>query len=256
MFMSMPRLQTTLPPAPTKEQKEQAAQDPLTKLRADVDVVTINITVLRDLLTDLKPGEELPEELQLVEDLHFSLTNMQQRIVDLINSEFSDDVTCTFDLNVSHLSFFLCLVELLTVNQEINNVFDKYNRYKTAKSGQPPAQTPETEENKQLREQLESFGVYEGVGTSKDTDPNRAQKEKEQKDKEKEEKDKKSASPSSTTEPEQQLDGLRTVALEKPMLTDDQAQDIAEWLGQEPAPTAKPDVKEPEKKPLPEDDGL
>jgi hypothetical protein len=45
------------------------------------------------------------------------------------------------------------------VNQEINNVFEKYERHVSKRNG--PNETPETEENKQLREQLESFGVYE-----------------------------------------------------------------------------------------------
>ncbi|CAD5216010.1 unnamed protein product [Bursaphelenchus okinawaensis] len=213
-FISAQRITSAPLPGQQGTQNEAAPQDPLTKLRADVDVVTVNITVLRDLLSDLKPGEELPEELQLVEELYKSLQNMQHRIVDLINLEFSDDVT----------------YELITVNQEINNCFEKYTRYMAKKKGEKPLETPETEDAKQLREQLESFGVYEGVGTSKDTDPNR-----------------KSAEKSSSDEP--QIDSLRTVAMEKPMLTDDQAKEVAEWLGQEPAP------KEPETKQKP-DDGL
>jgi hypothetical protein len=66
----------------------------LSKLRADVDVVTVNLTVLRDLLSDVQPGKELPEELSLLEDLHKSLKEMQARIQDLISAEFSEDVTC------------------------------------------------------------------------------------------------------------------------------------------------------------------
>lgn len=120
-----------------------------------MDVVTINITVLRDLLSELKPGEELPEEIQLMKDLHESLKQMQQRIVDLINSEYNDNVT----------------FELITVNQEINNVFEKYDRYNNKDASGKVPMTPETEDDRQLRQQLESFGVYEGVGTSRDTDP-------------------------------------------------------------------------------------
>lgn len=50
-------------------------------------------------------------------------------------------------------------VELLTVNQEINNVFEKYERHVSKRMGSTEAS--ETEEDKQLREQLESFGAYE-----------------------------------------------------------------------------------------------
>ncbi|CAD5221983.1 unnamed protein product [Bursaphelenchus xylophilus] len=214
-FISAQRITTAPLPGQPQTGDTAAVQDPLTKLRADVDIVTVNITVLRDLLSDLTPGEEIPEELQLIEDLHKTLQSMQHRIVDLINSEYSDDVT----------------YELITVNQEINNCFEKYKRYMAKRNGENPSETPELEDAKQLREQLESFGVYEGVGTSKDTDPNRKSVEKQ------------------APQDEPQLESLRTVAMEKPMLSDDQAKEVAEWLGQGPSP------KQPEKKQKP-DDGL
>jgi len=189
-----------------------AQQDPLSKLRADVDVVTVNLTVFRDLLSDLQPGKELPEEVTLLEDLHGSLQQMQKRIQMLISVEFSEDVT----------------FELLTVNQEINNVFEKYERH-VAKRATGPTETPESEENKQLREQLESFGVYN--------------------------KSKAGASTSTAEEPEQQLDSLRTVAFDKPMLTDDQAKDVEDWLGLgESSSSSNQAPPLPEKKK--EDDGL
>ncbi|KAI6226382.1 Target of myb1 related [Aphelenchoides fujianensis] len=209
----LPQSSSTNPtnaPASVPLPAASAAQptDPMTKLRADVDVVTVNLTVLRDLLTELKPGEELPEEMALIQDLHASLKEMQQRIVALISSEFNEDVT----------------YELITVNQEINNAFEKYDRFVSKRNGKP-AETPETEDNRQLREQLESFGVYE--------------------------KEKPGGSKQASAEPELQLDSLRTVALEKPMLTDEQAKEVEEWLG-EGTSTSK-DTKAEAKKP---DDGL
>ncbi|KAI6216032.1 hypothetical protein M3Y94_00455700 [Aphelenchoides besseyi] len=179
--------------------------DPMAKLRADVDVVTVNLTVLRDLLSELKPGEELPEELSLIQDLHSTLREMQNRIMSLISSEFNEDVT----------------YELITVNQEINNAFEKYDRFMSKRNGKP-AETPETEENRQLREQLESFSVY----------------------------DKQKPGASKQGEPELQLDSLRTVALDKPMLTAEQAKDVEDWLGEG---SSKETAKESPQKP---DDGL
>ncbi|KAI6233920.1 Target of Myb protein 1 [Aphelenchoides fujianensis] len=209
----LPQSSSTNPtnaPASVPLPAASAAQptDPMTKLRADVDVVTVNLTVLRDLLTELKPGEELPEEMALIQDLHASLKEMQQRIVALISSEFNEDVT----------------YELITVNQEINNAFEKYDRFVSKRNGKP-AETPETEDNRQLREQLESFGVYD--------------------------KEKPGGSKQASAEPELQLDSLRTVALEKPMLTDEQAKEVEEWLG-EGTSTSK-DTNVETKKP---DDGL
>jgi hypothetical protein len=73
-------------------------QDPLSKLRADIDCATVNLTVFRDLLADVQPGKEIPEELSLLEDLHTSLVEMQKRIQALITAEFSEDVTCELPL--------------------------------------------------------------------------------------------------------------------------------------------------------------
>jgi hypothetical protein len=184
--------------------------DPLSKLRADVDVVTVNITVLRDLLSELKPGEELPEELALLEDLYLSLKEMQQRIMALITAEINDDVT----------------FELLTVNQEINNAFEKYNRHVGSRSADQ-TQSSETEADRQLREQLESFGVYEKSKTGVPT--------------------------STASDAEGQLDSLRTVAFDKPMLTDEQAKEVEEWLGEGSSMGNAPPLPEKKKK---EDDGL
>ncbi|KAI6177377.1 hypothetical protein M3Y97_00900400 [Aphelenchoides bicaudatus] len=187
-----------------------AQQDPLSKLRADIDVTTVNLTVFRDLLADVQPGKEVPEELSLLEDLHTSLVEMQKRIQSLISAQISEDVT----------------FELLTVNQEINNVFEKYTRHVAKRNG--PSETPETEDNKQLREQLESFGVYEK---------------------------KPGASTSTANEPEQQIDSLRSVAFDKPMLTDDQAKEVEDWLCLgEGSSTSQQAPPLPQKKK--EDDGL
>lgn len=61
--------------------------------------------------------------------------------------------------NVRIAGYIQISVELLTVNQEINNVFEKYERHVNKRMGS--TEVPETEEDKQLREQLESFGAYE-----------------------------------------------------------------------------------------------
>jgi hypothetical protein len=57
-----------------------------------------------------------------------------------------------------------------------------------------------------LREQLDSFGVYDKTKAGASTS-------------------------TAALEPEQQWDSLRTAIEQKPMLTDDQAKEVEDWLG-------------------------
>lgn len=92
--INQPNFQTAVPPSVAAHLSGARQQDPLSKLRADIDITTVNLTVFRDLLSDVQPGKEIPDELSLLEDLHSSLKEMQKRIQYLISSEFNEDVTC------------------------------------------------------------------------------------------------------------------------------------------------------------------
>ncbi|KAK0397731.1 hypothetical protein QR680_002243 [Steinernema hermaphroditum] len=90
-----------------------AGPDQLVKLRSELDIVNTNLTVMRDLLSQLTPGNENPEELNFLNELNSTCRQMQERIRELIPVITNDEVT----------------YELLVINDELNNVFTKYDRY-------------------------------------------------------------------------------------------------------------------------------
>lgn len=45
------------------------SQDQIAKLQSELDIVTMNMTVLGDMLTEMKPGQEDPSDYQLLTEL-------------------------------------------------------------------------------------------------------------------------------------------------------------------------------------------
>jgi GAT domain len=99
------------------------------KLQSELDIVSINITILSEMLTELKPNQESPADYKLLIDLVGTCKEMQTRIVDLIGKVNNDEITA----------------ELLRLNDELNNIFLRYQRYeknrdpKTANEKQTPS---------------------------------------------------------------------------------------------------------------------
>ncbi|VDM13370.1 unnamed protein product [Wuchereria bancrofti] len=83
------------------------------KLRKELDVVNGNLKVMRELLSEMVSGKETSDDVQLLEELHVVVKQMHLRIQDLIRSVQDDEV----------------MYELLMVNDDCNNLFEKYNRY-------------------------------------------------------------------------------------------------------------------------------
>jgi hypothetical protein len=80
------RMHVTGPVAATPEQ--------LAKLRSELDVVNSNLTVLRDLLSGLSPGQESADELQLLQQLFATSKEMQSRVLELVPIITNEEVTC------------------------------------------------------------------------------------------------------------------------------------------------------------------
>ncbi|XP_022092307.1 TOM1-like protein 2 isoform X4 [Acanthaster planci] len=109
-------------PAPAGLTPEQLA-----KLRRDLEMVLGNVRVMSEMLTEMVPGQEDPSDLQLLQDLNKTCRAMQQRVVELISSINNEEVTG----------------ELLRVNDDLNNVFvryDRFERYRQSQTSQQPAQ--------------------------------------------------------------------------------------------------------------------
>ena len=104
-------------------------QSQIHKLQRDLDVVQSNCRILSDMLNQLSPGQEEPAEYALLKDLNGVCRQMQSRLVELIEQVSTEDITC----------------ELLRINDELNQVFVRYDRYERirevhTKNYQSPAQ--------------------------------------------------------------------------------------------------------------------
>ncbi|XP_064595280.1 target of Myb1 membrane trafficking protein-like [Liolophura sinensis] len=108
----MNRAQGMGPVAPSPEQ--------MSKLRRELDVVQGNYRVLAEMLTELSPTDVDQSNLELLEDLHRTCRHMQQRIVELLESVSNEEVT----------------VELLRINDDMNNIFLRYERFDRRRTGQ------------------------------------------------------------------------------------------------------------------------
>ncbi|XP_069338024.1 TOM1-like protein 2 isoform X4 [Eulemur rufifrons] len=116
------------PPAPYSAPQAPAlsATGPITanseqiaRLRSELDVVRGNTKVMSEMLTEMVPGQEDSSDLELLQELNRTCRAMQQRIVELISRVSNEEVT----------------EELLHVNDDLNNVFLRYERFERYRSG-------------------------------------------------------------------------------------------------------------------------
>ncbi|XP_019893439.1 TOM1-like protein 2 isoform X3 [Musca domestica] len=91
----------------------QLTPEQIAKLHSELEIVSMNISILGEMLTELKPGQEDPDDYQLLNDLTATCKEMQSRIVDLIGRVTDDELTA----------------ELLRINDELNNMFLRHQRY-------------------------------------------------------------------------------------------------------------------------------
>nr|KAF6459479.1 target of myb1 like 2 membrane trafficking protein [Rousettus aegyptiacus] len=91
----------------------------ITRLRSELDIVRGNTKVMSEMLTEMVPGQEDSSDLELLQELNRTCRAMQQRIVELISRVSNEEVT----------------EELLHVNDDLNNVFLRYERFERYRSG-------------------------------------------------------------------------------------------------------------------------
>ncbi|XP_061568691.1 TOM1-like protein 2 isoform X2 [Cololabis saira] len=101
-------------PSPITATPEQIA-----RLRSELDVVRGNIKVMSEMLTEMVPSQENVSDLELLQELHRTCRAMQQRVVELISRVVNEEVT----------------EELLHVNDDLNNIFLRYERYERYRLG-------------------------------------------------------------------------------------------------------------------------
>ncbi|NXT26340.1 TOM1 protein, partial [Syrrhaptes paradoxus] len=94
------------PITPTPEQ--------IAKLRSELEVVNGNMKVMSEMLTELVPSQAEPSDLELLQqELNRTCRAMQQRVLELIPRVLHEQLT----------------EELLLINDNLNNVFLRHERY-------------------------------------------------------------------------------------------------------------------------------
>ena len=81
--------------------------DQIKRIRTDLSILQTNMTIFSDMMTELLPGRESPDDKSLLEQLHGTCRAMQCRMVELIDQV--DDESLTADL--------------LEINDNMNNLF-------------------------------------------------------------------------------------------------------------------------------------
>uniref|UniRef100_A0A3B3XTD5 Target of myb1 like 2 membrane trafficking protein n=1 Tax=Poecilia mexicana TaxID=48701 RepID=A0A3B3XTD5_9TELE len=97
----------------------------ISRLRSELDVVRGNTKVMSEMLTEMVPGQEDASDYELLQELNRTCRAMQQRIVELISCVSNEAVT----------------EELLHANDDLNNIFLRYDRYERFRSGRSSAQS-------------------------------------------------------------------------------------------------------------------
>ncbi|XP_023285086.1 TOM1-like protein 2 isoform X1 [Seriola lalandi dorsalis] len=95
------------------------------RLRSELDIVRGNTKVMSEMLTEMVPGQEDASDYELLQELNRTCRAMQQRIMELISCVSNEAVT----------------EELLHVNDDLNNIFLRYERYERFRSGRSAAQS-------------------------------------------------------------------------------------------------------------------
>ncbi|NP_001338606.1 TOM1-like protein 2 [Danio rerio] len=96
-----------------------ANPEQIARLRSELDIVRGNIKVMSEMLTEMVPGQEDASDLELLQELNRTCRAMQHRIVELISRVSNEEVT----------------EELLHANDDLNNMFLRYERYERYRVG-------------------------------------------------------------------------------------------------------------------------
>ncbi|XP_043946409.1 TOM1-like protein 1 isoform X2 [Protopterus annectens] len=104
----------------------------IAKLHSELDMVQINVNVMSAILLENTHGNENPEDCELLQKLYDTCRLMQERIIELLATMEMDDIASI----------------LLQMNDNLNNVFLRYERFSRGKisSSQRTAENSEFNE--------------------------------------------------------------------------------------------------------------
>ncbi|XP_047143304.1 TOM1-like protein 2 isoform X1 [Hydra vulgaris] len=121
----------TLPQTSATPVAVNATPEQLAKLRYELDIVERNGVVFNEMLTELNPGRENPDDYHLLVELNKTCREMQKRILILVNSITNEEVTGV----------------LLRINDDLNNTFLRYDRYEKNRKIIKNSENPHVEPN-------------------------------------------------------------------------------------------------------------
>ncbi|XP_034982585.2 target of Myb1 membrane trafficking protein isoform X1 [Zootoca vivipara] len=116
-------------PGATTDAPITPTPDQIGKLRSELEVVNGNVKVMSEMLTELVPGQAETSDLDLLQELNRTCKAMQQRVLELIPRILNEQLT----------------EELLIVNDNLNNIFLRHERFERLRSGQPAKQLSNAE---------------------------------------------------------------------------------------------------------------
>ncbi|XP_054635916.1 target of Myb1 membrane trafficking protein-like isoform X2 [Dunckerocampus dactyliophorus] len=101
------------PVSPPSERPGTLSAEQKEKLQRELALVKGNLTVMSEMLNELKPGQNQQDDTELLQQLYSVCKNMQTRVVDLIPQLLDEGL----------------IEELLVVNDDLNNAFIRYERF-------------------------------------------------------------------------------------------------------------------------------
>ncbi|XP_008276127.1 target of Myb protein 1 isoform X2 [Stegastes partitus] len=114
--------QSSSPPVQPSEGPASLSAEQEQKLRSELALVKGNLTVMSEMLNELKPGQSQPDDTELLQQLFSVCQKMQTRVVELIPQLIDEGF----------------IEELLVVNDDLNNAFIRYERFDRLNKAQIP----------------------------------------------------------------------------------------------------------------------
>uniref|UniRef100_A0A8C1ETC9 Target of myb1 like 2 membrane trafficking protein n=1 Tax=Cyprinus carpio carpio TaxID=630221 RepID=A0A8C1ETC9_CYPCA len=140
---------------PTVSGPITATPEQIARLRSELDIVRGNIKVMSEMLTEMVPGQEDASDLKLLQELNRTCRAMQHRIVELISRVSNEEVT----------------EELLHINDDLNNIFLRYERYERYRVGRAAQNNGVLNEASEQDNLIDLGPAYPAVATPRVSPP-------------------------------------------------------------------------------------